>query len=274
MTYTNPVNENAYELAIIELFQGMGWNHVYGPDIDRDFKSPLYEEVLQNSLYQINGKRLPEAAIEDAIKKGKLTVKILIEELEQRIGTDGEPGNKFIEELKRKYDKAVGINHMHPDMYAIQNWSVYIQGKALYAVSDSFIEHYDKIMHGEYNNDLFVGTGVDSIMEALGEIANKYVFSSRPIYKLEIAADTIFNSLLDKFVEAAIYYDTDVAMSPLHERLMDLISRDYKKIYDIYSKDRSDNTKLYLRLLLVTDYICGMTDSYAKNLYQELNGIQ
>ncbi len=71
MTYTNPVNENAYELAIIELFQGMGWDYVYGPDIDRDFKSPLYEEVLQNSLYQINGKRLPSEAIEEAIKKLK-----------------------------------------------------------------------------------------------------------------------------------------------------------------------------------------------------------
>ena len=30
---------------------------------------------------------------------------------------------------------------------------------------------------------------------------------------------------------------------------------------------------LYLRLLLVTDFISGMTDSYAKNLYQELTGI-
>ena len=69
MTYTNPVNENAYELAIIELFQGMGWDYVYGPDIDRDFKSPLYDEVLQNSLYQINGKRLPSEAIDNAIKK-------------------------------------------------------------------------------------------------------------------------------------------------------------------------------------------------------------
>ena len=71
MTYSNPVNESAYELAIIELFQGMGWDYVYGPDIDRDFKSPLYEEVLQNSLYQINGKRLPSEAIENAIKKLK-----------------------------------------------------------------------------------------------------------------------------------------------------------------------------------------------------------
>ncbi len=216
------------------------------------------------------------ADIEDAIKKGKLTVKLLIEELEQRIGPAGNDtaNNRFVEELKRKYEKAIGINHMHPDMYAIQNWSIYVQGKALQAVTDSFLEHYDKIMQGEYNNDLFAGTVTDQLMNALGDIAYKYVFSSRPIYKLEVAADTIFNSLLDKFVKAAIYYDTDVPMTPLDERLMDLIARDYRKIYEIYSKDRSENTKLYLRLLLVTDYICGMTDSYAKNLYQELGGIQ
>ena len=30
---------------------------------------------------------------------------------------------------------------------------------------------------------------------------------------------------------------------------------------------------LYLRFLMVTDYISGMTDSFAKNLYRELNGI-
>ncbi len=217
------------------------------------------------------------ADIEDAIKKGKLSIKVLKEELEQRLGpagNDNSVGSRFVEELIRKYDKALGINSMHPDMYAIQNWSVYVQGKALYAVSDSFIEHYDKIMEGEYNNDLFAGTEVAQIMDALGEIAYKYVFSSRPIYKLEIAADTIFNFLLDRLVKAAVYYDTDVRMSDLDVRLMDLVSRDYKKIYEIYSKDRSENTRLYLRLLLITDYICGMTDSYAKNLYQELNGIQ
>ncbi len=217
------------------------------------------------------------ADIEDAIKKGKLTVRLLTEELEQRIGpagTDGAGNNRFVEELRRKYEKAVGINHMHPDMYAIQNWSIFVQGKALQAVTGSFIEHYDKIMQGEYNNDLFAGTETDQLMKALGDIAYKYVFSSRPIYKLEVAADTIFNTLLDKFIRAAIYYDTDVTMTPLDERLTELIARDYRKIYEIYSKDRSENTKLYLRLLLVTDYICGMTDSYAKNLYQELIGIQ
>ena len=36
---------------------------------------------------------------------------------------------------------------------------------------------------------------------------------------------------------------------------------------------KTEEEKLYLRLLLVTDYVCGMTDSYAKRLYQEMNGI-
>ena len=52
-----------------------------------------------------------------------------------------------------------------------------------------------------------------------------------------------------------------------------MISDNYKAIYQIYSKDKDEVEKLYLRLLLVTDSICGMTDSYAKSLYQELNGL-
>ena len=46
--------EASYENSIIELFQGMGYNHIYGPDVERDYTSPLYEEVLVDSLYRIN----------------------------------------------------------------------------------------------------------------------------------------------------------------------------------------------------------------------------
>lgn len=71
MTYTNPVNEEAYENSIIELFEELGYTHVYGPDVeDRDFTSPLYEAVLTNSLHQINPK-LPDEAINEALFKLK-----------------------------------------------------------------------------------------------------------------------------------------------------------------------------------------------------------
>ncbi len=62
--------EASYENSIIELFQGMGYNHIYGPDVERDYTNPLYEEILVDSLYRINPK-LCDDAIKDAIYKLK-----------------------------------------------------------------------------------------------------------------------------------------------------------------------------------------------------------
>lgn len=60
--------EADYENSIIELFQNMGYRHVYGPDIERDFYSPLYEDELTVALYKINP-LMPEEAINDALFK-------------------------------------------------------------------------------------------------------------------------------------------------------------------------------------------------------------
>lgn len=63
--------EADYENSVIELFKNdLGYEYVYGPDIDRDFYSPLYEEILINSLYNLN-RDLPEDAIQDALFKLK-----------------------------------------------------------------------------------------------------------------------------------------------------------------------------------------------------------
>lgn len=63
-------NEDSYEKSIIELFQNMGYMYIYAPDLERDFKSPLYDYELVNSLYRIN-KNLPHEAINEAINKLK-----------------------------------------------------------------------------------------------------------------------------------------------------------------------------------------------------------
>lgn len=62
--------EADYENSLIELFQNMGYQYVYGPDVERDYKSPLYDEILMDSLYRLNPS-LPDAAIEDALYKLK-----------------------------------------------------------------------------------------------------------------------------------------------------------------------------------------------------------
>lgn len=62
--------EADYENSIIELFQNMGYRHIYGPDIERDFANPLYETELIEALYRLNP-NLPNDAIQDALYKLK-----------------------------------------------------------------------------------------------------------------------------------------------------------------------------------------------------------
>jgi len=62
--------EADYENTVIELFQDMGYNHIYAPDLDRDFNSPLYDTELEASLYRLNP-GMPEDAVSDAINKLK-----------------------------------------------------------------------------------------------------------------------------------------------------------------------------------------------------------
>lgn len=63
--------EADYENSVIELFRNdLGYEYAYGPDIERDFYSPLYEDILLDSLYNLN-RGLPEDAIQDALSKLK-----------------------------------------------------------------------------------------------------------------------------------------------------------------------------------------------------------
>lgn len=63
--------EASYENSIIELFRNdLGYEYAYGPEVPRDFNSPLYEEVLLDSLYRLN-RGLPDDAIQDALFKLK-----------------------------------------------------------------------------------------------------------------------------------------------------------------------------------------------------------
>ena len=67
----NFFREEDYEKSLIELFQNdLEYEYVYGPDIERDFYSPFYEDLLIESLYRINHGATNDA-IQDALFKLK-----------------------------------------------------------------------------------------------------------------------------------------------------------------------------------------------------------
>lgn len=63
-----PFTEDTFEQAVVALFEGMGYEHIYAPDLERDYSRPLMDSVLQDCLVRIN-KGLPLEAIHEAIQK-------------------------------------------------------------------------------------------------------------------------------------------------------------------------------------------------------------
>ncbi len=123
-----------------------------------------------------------------------------------------------------------------------------------------FVQNEEKMLSGT-----FEGTLIDKICdiphkayENCTDVAMKKIYHCKEVVDIEIAGFQIVLSLLDLMVDAVIH--PDKAFSEL------LISR-VSTQYDIKSKT------LYGRLMAVLDYISGMTDVYALDMYRKINGM-
>ena len=110
------------------------------------------------------------------------------------------------------------------------------------------------------------------------KIVSSAAFNTPNILKLELSAQVILAFLLDKFVHAVLYddyqdKDRGFVPSKADKKFLAIFSDNYKQDY-ANAKTGEESFDLYLRLLMVTDYISGMTDSYARTLYRELSGIE
>ena len=69
-TSISPFTESNYENCILSLLEDMGYTRLYGPDVLRDYRDPLYEAALRAALPVVNP-RLPEEALADAVNRIK-----------------------------------------------------------------------------------------------------------------------------------------------------------------------------------------------------------
>ena len=135
---------------------------------------------------------------------------------------------------------------------------------------------YQKIMKGTFSHDLFTNVNHSITMNIFKKAMEEFVFNSPGILKLELSAQTILSFLLDRFVHAVLYYgyeEEPYVLTKADRKLLNIFSQNYLNDYET-SKTGDEAYDLYLRLLMVTDYISGMTDSYARTLYRELSGIE
>jgi len=164
------------------------------------------------------------------------------------------------------------------DVVNVQNFKVMAQGIFITAVTNVYKECYDAIMSGEFDGDLLDASPAKELKELLQRISRTYCFSASEVLTLELIGDRVISDLLSLFVNAVLEVDNESKTKSKEQKLYSLISQNFRHIQklDEQGVPTVDINKLtlYNRLLLVTDFISGMTDSYAVNLHQKLLGVK
>lgn len=224
------------------------------------------------------------ADLEDAFKKGLFTLQEFIEYFKSRYDhnrvnirpsqnnySKEHYSNELIETLERYTDI--------PEDERFHRWIHYTRRWLMHNATFRFSKEYENIINGRFQKELFSDVNHTITMEILKGAMKEFVYDSPGILRLELSAQTILSFLLDKFVHAVLYFgceDSDYKLTQADRKCLQLISNNYKNDYqeEIRGHEDKENYCLYLRLLMVTDYISGMTDSFARTLYRELSGIE
>ena len=125
---------------------------------------------------------------------------------------------------------------------------------------NAFVEHEDEILDGTFSGSLVdhISTRQREASEHCAKLSVQRIYRSRPVLDVELSGYQIMATLMQKM--------TDAVMNPQRYYSQQLIGR-VSSQYDITADD------LETRLMAVIDYISGMTDVYALDVYQKINGI-
>lgn len=214
------------------------------------------------------------ADIEDAQRKGLLSYSTLLSELGSladkcRTREESETLQKTLELLPHYLRNARERGMPSVEENAVQNFLVRVQSMMIYAAADSFVKNYDLIMRGEFRTELLADSPVRVLSDALSDIACRYAFNSKEILRIELSVSEMMNCLLERLSGAALRFETPQEKMT-DSKLINVISENYVKI--CRSGWSSPGEEMYSRLMLVTDYVCGMTDGFARQLFRELRG--
>ena len=150
------------------------------------------------------------ADIEDAFIKGFLSYHKLLTELtrlQESCAHDEMGGFLPADKLQELYLRGMERHVEDLEEYAVKNWIVRVQGFLISCATYGFTSNYQMIMKGCCGHDLFYQTFAQRLMDLLGDLASREVFTSDAIYKMEVAEGAMLDFLLDMFIGAVVEYD-------------------------------------------------------------------
>lgn len=134
-------------------------------------------------------------------------------------------------------------------------------------VRTKFVSNYDLIMRGEFSKSL---TDDMPTIDAWNGLAKRRCYRSPSVLELEMAGHEAIGGLLKHFANAVVSRDASSTKLTETSALHLLRSRGVLTIDDTNSSSAANLSRLYR----VIDYVSGMTDGYAFELYRRIAGIE
>lgn len=133
-------------------------------------------------------------------------------------------------------------------------------GKLENLCAKAFVDHEEEILNGTFSGSLIdtIPTLQHDAYRRCQEVSAKKIYCSKPVLDIELSGYKIMETLMEQMTNAAVNPDKYYSQQ---------LIRRVSSQYDIQSPD------LETRILAVIDYISGMTDIYALDIYQKINGI-
>jgi len=206
------------------------------------------------------------ADIEDGVKLGIVTIDDIRNIFDKNLNENKTEVLNGLDKIKESLSKEKSIDQS----LIIQKFRIFTQRIMIQEVINSFIENYDEIMAGDLQNEIIDISKAKDIRTSYKKLQG-LVFNDKSILKKEIAGWEAIYGLLTIFVKASKSDNFKSSGNSYESRLYNIISSSHRKVYE--SVEKYPNQE-YKKLQLILDFVSGMTDSYAINLYQELKGIK
>ena len=133
-------------------------------------------------------------------------------------------------------------------------------GKLIYECIRIFEESKNEILQGSFSGSLIgnLKTPQSDAMKTVKDISFSQVYAHRSVVEIEIAGYKIIGTLLEEFV-GAIMNPKDM----YSKKILSLLPEQYK----------TETDSVYLKIQSIVDFVSGMTDVFALDLYRKIKGI-
>ncbi|MCE7041056.1 deoxyguanosinetriphosphate triphosphohydrolase [Dyadobacter sp. CY312] len=128
------------------------------------------------------------------------------------------------------------------------------------ACSELFYKEQERILSGDFNYSLIeqIDEPYRSVMQEIRNISVKKIYNYASVVQIEVAGYKVMGGLLEEFVPAYLNNNSHYS-----KKLVDLIPKQFI----------TKNTDEYSKIQTVLDFVSGMTDLYAVELFRKIKGI-